>query len=59
MPKDDTVKRNDWPLGMVVNTFSGTGNKVRKVEVKMAKGGTCKTLLHPVTEIVLLLCSET
>nr|XP_023686101.1 uncharacterized protein LOC111853447 [Paramormyrops kingsleyae] len=53
--KDSQVKRNQWPMGMVVKTFSSHDGKVRKIEVKVASGGECKTFLRPITETVLLL----
>lgn len=53
--KDNQAKRCQWPMGVVVNTFPSRDGKVRKVEIKVASGGTCKTFLRPVTETVLLL----
>ncbi|XP_033867815.3 uncharacterized protein LOC117407211 [Acipenser ruthenus] len=59
MLKDSQVKRNDWPMGIVVKTFPGRDGKVRKVEVKTAREGSCKTFLRPVSETVLLHSPET
>lgn len=53
--KDSQVKRNHWPMGVVVKTFSSHDGKVRKVEVKVASGGICKTFMRPITSTVLLL----
>lgn len=53
--KDGQVKRNHWPMGVVVKTFPSHDGKVRKVEVKIASGGACKIFLRPITETVLLL----
>nr|XP_055053880.1 uncharacterized protein LOC129439016 [Misgurnus anguillicaudatus] len=53
--KDSQVHRNEWPVGLIVNTFPSQDGKVRKVEVRVAKQGTVKTFLRPVTEIIVLL----
>nr|XP_020483745.2 uncharacterized protein LOC109978925 [Labrus bergylta] len=57
--KDKQVKRNYWPLGIVVKTFPSADGKVRKVEIKTANDGSFKTFLRPVSETVLLLSPET
>ena len=57
--KDEQVTRNEWPMGIIIKTFPGTDGRVRKVEVKTAKDGSCKTFLRPVSQIVLLIPSET
>lgn len=53
--KDNQVKRNHWPVVVVVRTFSSQDGRVRKAEVKVASGGMCKTFLRPITNTVLLL----
>lgn len=53
--KDDTVKRHDWPTGLVTRTFPSDEGKVRKVEVKVIKDGVPKLYLRPVSEVVLFL----
>ena len=53
--KDSQAHRNDWPVGVVVNTLPSGDNRIRKVEVKIAKDGTVKVLLRPISEIVVLL----
>ncbi|XP_071368507.1 uncharacterized protein [Centroberyx affinis] len=40
--KDSQAKRNEWPTGLIVNTFPGQDNRVRKVEVRVVKEGTPK-----------------
>lgn len=57
--KDHQTKRNDWPMGIIVKTFPSSDTRVRKVEVKITKDGSCKTFLRPVTETVLLLSPKT
>ncbi|XP_065144903.1 uncharacterized protein [Paramisgurnus dabryanus] len=44
--KDSQVHRNEWPVGLIVNTFPSQDGKVRKVEVRVAKQGTVKTFLR-------------
>ncbi|XP_043986029.1 uncharacterized protein LOC122838996 [Gambusia affinis] len=59
--KDSQAKRSQWPMGIVVNTFPSQDGNVRKLEIKISSGGTCKTFLRPVTGVVLLLkntCSK-
>ncbi|XP_074485799.1 uncharacterized protein LOC141764441 [Sebastes fasciatus] len=53
--KDCQVKRNEWPVGLVVQAIPSADNKVRKVEVRIMKQGTAKTYLRPVTEVIVLL----
>lgn len=53
--KDAQVSRNEWPMGVVVKTFSSKDNGFRKVEVRSVKGGTDKLFLRPVSDIVVLL----
>lgn len=43
--KDSQVQRNEWPLGLIVNTIPSKDSKVRKVEIKVNKQGTVKTFL--------------
>ncbi|XP_059210199.1 uncharacterized protein LOC131989046 [Centropristis striata] len=56
--KDSQVKRNEWPIGLIVKAIPSADNKVRKVEVKVIKHGTAKTYLRPVTEMVVLLAEK-
>lgn len=53
--KDSQAKRNEWPTGLVVNTFPGQDNRVRKVEVRVVKGGSPRVYLRPTSDLVLLL----
>lgn len=52
--KDSQTKRNEWPLGLIVNTFPGQDNRVCKVEVRVVKGGSPKVYSRPATDVVLL-----
>lgn len=53
--KDSNVKRNDWPIGLIVKTMASSDDRVRKVEVKIVKEGVAKVYLRPISEVVLLL----
>ncbi|XP_076862530.1 uncharacterized protein LOC143514793 [Brachyhypopomus gauderio] len=53
--KDTHMPRNEWPLGLVTQTFPSKDDKVRKVEVRVCRAGGPSVFLRPVTEIVLLL----
>ena len=53
--RDIQVERNQWPMALVTKTFPESDNKVRKLELKVARGGTSKTFLRPITEVVVLL----
>lgn len=52
--KDSQAKRNEWPTRLV-NTFPGQDDRVRKVEVKVVKGGSPRVYSRPASEVVLLL----
>ncbi|XP_056101657.1 uncharacterized protein LOC130080328 [Rhinichthys klamathensis goyatoka] len=52
--KDSQVKRNEWPTGLIVDTYPGRDKRVRKVDVRIVKEGTAKVYSRPVSEIVLL-----
>ncbi|XP_034386287.1 uncharacterized protein LOC117729388 [Cyclopterus lumpus] len=56
--KDSQVPRNEWPLGLVTQTFPSEDGKVRKVEIKVTRTGVTKIFLRSVSEIVLLLPPE-
>lgn len=53
--KDAEARRNEWPMGLVTRAFASKDGKVRKVEVRISRGGETKSLLRPVSETVLLL----
>lgn len=53
--KDSQAKQNEWPIGLVVNTFPGQDNRVRKAEVRVVKGGSPRVYSRPASEVVLLL----
>ncbi|XP_068127969.1 uncharacterized protein [Hyperolius riggenbachi] len=52
--KNDQEGRNEWPVGLVVNTLPSGDGKVRKVEVKITKNGTARVYLRPITDIIIL-----
>ena len=53
---DKSVHRNDWPIGVIVNTNVSEDGRVRSVDVRLGKDR--KTYTRPVNEIVVLLLSE-
>ncbi|XP_030596050.1 uncharacterized protein LOC115787465 [Archocentrus centrarchus] len=53
--KDPLVKRNQWPMGVIVKAHPSSDGHVRKVEVKVIKDGKSRVYLRPVTDVVLLL----
>lgn len=52
--KDTQVQRNEWPTGLIVNTYPGRDNRVRKVDVRVIKEGVPKVYTRPISETVLL-----
>lgn len=55
--RDAQVKRNLWPMALVTKAHPGSDGKVRKLELKVTKGGTVKTFFRPVTDVVVLMSS--
>lgn len=49
----DAQVRNEWPVGVVVNTFPAKTN-VQKVDVKVVRQGAQRVYSRPVSEVVLL-----
>lgn len=56
--KDGQEKRNDWPLGLVTMTFPSKDDKVRKIRVKVIRGGEQRLYLKPIGEVVLLVSRD-
>ncbi|XP_075933003.1 uncharacterized protein LOC142932811 [Anarhichas minor] len=52
--KDSQTKRNQWPMGVVVNAIPSKDGRVRKVEVKVTRNQTLKIFSRPISEVVLL-----
>lgn len=57
--KSIQAKRNDWPMGIVLETIPGRDGRVRKVEVKVVKDGSAKVFLRPISDVVLLMSPGT
>ena len=53
--RDSQVKRNQWPMALVTKTFPASDGKVRKLELKVTRGGTSKTFFRPITEVMVLM----
>ncbi|XP_071098016.1 uncharacterized protein [Haliotis cracherodii] len=47
--------RNDWPIAVVERAFPSSDGKVRKVELRIMRGGKITRYIRPVTELVTLL----
>ncbi|XP_061891197.1 uncharacterized protein LOC133641474 isoform X1 [Entelurus aequoreus] len=56
--KDDQLKRNHWPLGLITQVFPSKDGRVRKVEIKVSRKDGTKVFLRPVTETILLMAPE-
>lgn len=52
--KDDQLRRNEWPLGLITEVFPSKDSKVCKVEVKVSRKDGTKVYQRPITEMVLL-----
>nr|XP_055029189.1 uncharacterized protein LOC129418268 [Misgurnus anguillicaudatus] len=52
--KDDQVKRNEWPIGLITKSIPSEDKRIRKVEVKVVKQGNTRVYLRPVTQLILL-----
>ncbi len=57
--KSIQAKRNDWPMGIVLETIPGRDGRVRKVEAKVVKDGSAKVFLRPISDVVLLMSPGT
>ncbi|KAJ8010154.1 hypothetical protein DPEC_G00072030 [Dallia pectoralis] len=53
--RDTQVRRNEWPVGVVVNAIP---SKVCKVDVRVNRQGTQREYSRPVSEVVLLVKGE-
>ncbi len=56
--RDVQAARNEWPMALVSEVFKSSDGKVRKIQIRVSKDGSCKTYLRPITEIVLLLLKQ-
>ncbi|XP_026042220.1 uncharacterized protein LOC113033090 [Astatotilapia calliptera] len=53
--RDQQLKRNEWPLGVITQVFPSQDNNVRTAEVKVSRQDGTKVFLRPVSELILLL----
>lgn len=53
--KDQQLKRNEWPLGIVTQVFPSKDNSVRKAEIKVSRHDGTKLYQRPLSELILLL----
>lgn len=56
--KDSSVHRNQWPMGLITETFKGEDDLVRQVQVKVIRNGKATFYQRPVTELIVLLESD-
>ena len=52
--RDKQSARNNWPVGIVQETYAGHDGLVRKVNVRVVNDGRTSTFTRPVVELVLL-----
>ena len=53
--RENSLHRNNWPLGIIANTTPSEDNLVRKATLKVFKDGKTVTYTRPISEMVLLL----
>lgn len=53
--KDVQARRNQWPLGLIVEAIPSSDSRTRKVMVKTFSQGTIKEYLRPISDVVLLI----
>ncbi|XP_051797872.1 uncharacterized protein LOC127531791 [Acanthochromis polyacanthus] len=53
--KDKQLKRNEWPMGIIVKTLPSKDGVVRKLEVKVSGEKTSKTFSRPISDCILIL----
>lgn len=56
--RNSQAQRNEWPLGLVMQTFPSKDERVRQVEVKIIKPEGTSIFLRPINEFVLLLSPD-
>lgn len=56
--RDQQLKRNEWPLGIITQVFPSQDNKARKAEIKVFRQDGPRVFLRPVSELILLLRSK-
>lgn len=54
--RDNTLHRNDWPMGIIEKTQHSDDSRVRTIEVRV--GPERKIYRRPATEVVLLVPKE-
>lgn len=53
--KEKDTRRNNWPLGVVLETYEGDDGLVRKVKIRVKRDEGTTSFIRPVCELVLLL----
>ncbi|KAK3109081.1 hypothetical protein FSP39_022675 [Pinctada imbricata] len=52
--RDKQSARNNWPMGIVQETYAGHDGLVRKVNIRVVNDGRISSFTRPVVELVLL-----
>lgn len=56
--REKEAHRNDWKMGVINRAFPDDDGKVRKIEVRISRGGQLVHYVRPVTEVVLLVSHQ-
>lgn len=56
--KEKQARRNEWPMGVIIQTIPSQDGLVRKAEIKVVQHGTTKNYYRPISELVFLLSPE-
>jgi hypothetical protein len=53
--KNEAIKRNYWPVCKVQNTHKSNDGYIRSATVKFSSGQSARTLVRPITDLVMLI----
>lgn len=56
--KEKQLKRNEWPMGIVMKALPSRDGVVRKMEVKVTRDKAVKTFCRPISDCILLLSEK-
>ncbi|XP_051788795.1 uncharacterized protein LOC114659410 [Erpetoichthys calabaricus] len=56
--KEKQVRRNEWPMGIIMKAVPSKDGLIRKVEIKIVQQGATKILYRPISELVFLLSPD-
>ena len=52
--RDVSLHRNDWPIGVIEQTYASSDGRVREVQVRLGKNR--KLFTRPANEVVFVMC---